>query len=72
MCPIGMFKWMPPEWNLTTEEQTPSFSFSVCESDEENTPKNIMARLEPFIGSANRRLDVFVELGNTLTTMNGL
>ena len=31
-----------------------------------------MARFEPFIGSANRRLDVFIELNNTLTTLNSL
>ena len=70
--PIGRFKWMPPEWILTTEEQKPSFSVSVCEFDEENTPTDIMARLEPFLGSVNRRLDVFVELNNALTTLNSL
>ena len=37
---------------------------------EENTPTDIMACLEPFIGSANRRLDVFIELNNALTTLN--
>ena len=68
--PIRTFKWMPREWVLATEEQAPSFDVSVCEFDEEKTPADIMARLEPFIGSANRRLDVFIELNDALTTLN--
>ena len=70
--PTRTFKWMPREWVLATDEQATSFSVSVCEFDEENTATDIMARLEPFIGCANRRLDVFIELNNTLTTLNSL
>ena len=70
--PIGRFGCMPPEWILTTDEQTPSFSVSVCEFDVENTLTDIMARLEPFFGSVNRRLDIFVELNNALKTLNSL
>ena len=72
LFPIGMFKWMPPEWILTTEEQTPSFMVSVCEFHKEKSPMDIMARLEAFLGSADRRLDVFVEPSNTLTSLNSL
>ena len=66
------FMWIPREWIIPPYEQAPSFSVSVYEFEEENTPTDIMARLEPFIGSANRRLDVFIELNDALTTLNSL
>ena len=70
--PIESHKWIPSDWVLSTQKSTPTFSVSVCDFGEENAPMDIMARLEQFIGNANRRLDIFIELNNALTTLQSL
>ena len=63
---------MPSEWILSTQNPTPTFNVSVCDFAEEKAPTDIMARLEPFLGNANRRLDIFIELNNALTILQSL
>ena len=70
--PFESHKWMPSDWVLSTQKSTPTFSVSACDFGEENAPMDIMARLEQFIGNANRRLDIYIELNNALTTLQSL
>ena len=69
---IDRFRWMPNCWLLSNEEASPSHQVLKMKVDEHFCPTNVVMRLEPFIANANRSLEVFQILNNTLSTLNGL
>ena len=69
---VDTFSWMPPSWVVPRTTPAVSHLVSVVVPIEENTPQNILSRVEPFLGIAHRSLDVFNAINNALTTLHSL
>ena len=66
---ISTFSWMPGEWLLSSEKPSPTHKVLISQTDEEFNPANIMMRIEPLISNANRSIEVFKQLNDTLETL---
>ena len=69
---IDTFTWMPGEWLLPLGKPSTTHSVLISKADEEFDPTNIMMRIEPLIGNANRSNEVFKILNDTLATLYSL
>ena len=63
---------MPSEWLLSLDEPETTHDVFVLNVDDSPSPINVMMRLEPFIGMANRSVDLFKSLNNALVTLYSL
>ena len=66
---ISTFSWMPGEWLLSSKKPSPTHKVLISQTDEEFNPANIMMRIEPLISNANRSIEVFKQLNDTLETL---
>ena len=71
-CVINTFTWMSHEWLLSLDEPETTHDVFVLNVDDSPSPINVMMRLEPFIGMANRSVDLFKSLNNALVTLYSL
>ena len=69
---INTFKWMPKEWVLSLDEAETTHDVFVLTVDDSPSPINVMMRLEPFLGMANRSVDLFKSLNDALVTLYSL
>ena len=69
---IDRFRWMPDSWLLSVEEAFPSHEVLKMKIDEVFCPINVVMHLEPYIAIANRSLEVFQMLNDTLSTLKSL
>ena len=63
---------MPDDWLLSLVEPTTTHDVLIVDAEEAFDETNIMMRLEPFFGVANRSLDVFKKLNDALVSLNSL
>ena len=69
---IDTFSWMPGEWLLSSAKPSLTHNVLISQTDEEFNPANIMMRIEPLISNANRSIEVFKQLNDTLETLYSL
>ena len=63
---------MPDDWLLSLVEPTTTHDVLIVDAEEAFDETNIMIRLEPFFGVANRSLDMFKKLNDALVSLNSL
>ena len=66
---ISTRKWMPEMWIIQTAQALPTHEIEHVNVSYETSPLNVMMRIDPFLGCANRSVAKYEIFNNALNSL---